>query len=320
MSLKKTSQITSKTFTPPHPLKTAVLFMVFNRPDTTKQVFEAIRKAKPPKLYVAADGPRADKTGEQEKCEQVRRIATQLDWDCEVKILFREKNLGCRIGVSSAIDWFFENEEEGIILEDDCLPSQSFFWFCEELLERYRDDMRIMAVSGDNFQKGPARNEFSYYFSRFNHCWGWASWRRAWSYYEKDMQSWPYIRDNDYMQDILLDKAAVKYWGKIFETAYRNEIDSWAYRWTFSCWVQNGLTVLPNVNLVSNIGFDGDATHTTGKDNANSQISVFNLSFSLKHPNWMIKDKRADDYTQKTHFNQPNIFYRVIRRLYRLIS
>jgi len=224
------------------------------------------------------------------------------------------------VGVSSAIDWFFENEEEGIILEDDCLPSQSFFWFCEELLERYRLDMRIMAVSGDNFQKDPARNEFSYYFSRFNHCWGWASWRRAWSYYEKDMRSWPYIRDNNYMQDILLDKAVVKYWGKIFETAYRNEIDSWAYRWTFSCWIQNSLTVLPNVNLVSNIGFDGDATHTTGKDNANSQIPVFNLLFPLKHPNWMIRDKRADEYTQKTTFNQPNIFYRVIRSLYRLIS
>lgn len=313
-------EISSKTFTPPHPLKTAVLFLIFNRPDTTRQVFEAIRKAKPPRLYVAADGPRADKAGEAEKVEQARRIATQVDWECEVKTLFREKNLGCRVAVSSAIDWFFENEEEGIILEDDSLPSQSFFWFCEELLEKYRDDMRIMAVSGDNFQKDRVRNEFSYYFSRFNHCWGWASWRRAWSYYEKDMQSWPYIRDNDYMQDILLDKAAVKYWSKIFEAVYKNKIDTWDYQWTFSCWIQNGLTVLPNVNLVSNIGFDGDATHTTGKDNANSKIPVFNLSFPLKHPNWMIKDKKADGYTQKTHFNQPNIFYRVIRSLYRLVS
>jgi hypothetical protein len=313
-------EISSNTFIPPHPLKTAVLFLVFNRPDTTKQVFEAIRQAKPPRLYVAADGPRADKAGEVEKVEQTRRIATQVDWECEVKTLFREKNLGCRVGVSSAIDWFFENEEEGIILEDDCLPSQSFFWFCEELLELYRDDTRIMAISGDNFQKGPARNEFSYYFSRFNHCWGWASWRRAWSYYEKDMQSWPYIVDNDYMQDILLDKAVVKYWSKLFEIAYKNEIDTWDYQWTFSCWIQNGLTVLPNVNLVSNIGFDGDATHTTGEDCAYSKIPVFNLSFPLKHPNWMIRDDRADHYTQKTHFNQSNILYCVIKRLYRLIS
>jgi len=319
MSLKKTSQITTDAFTPPHVLKTAVLFLTFNRTDTTKQVFEAIRKAKPPRLYVAADGPRADKAGEQEKCEEVHQIATQVDWDCEVQTLFRDKNLGCRVGVSTAIDWFFENEEEGIILEDDCLPSQSFFWFCEELLERYQDDMRVMAVSGDNFQKGPARNEFSYYFSKFNHCWGWASWRRAWLYYEKDMQSWPYIRDNGYLQDILSDKAAVKYWSKTFKAAYRNEIDSWAYRWTFSCWIQNGLTVLPNVNLVTNIGFGGYATHTTGKDNANSKMPAFELSFPLNHPNWMIRDKRADDYTQKTNFNQPNIFYQVIRKFYRLI-
>ena len=308
------------TFIPANPLKTAVLFLVFNRPDTTKQVFEAIRKAKLPSLYVAADGPRADKDGEKEKCEQVRKIATQVDWDCEVKTLFREKNLGCRIGVSSAIDWFFENEEEGIILEDDCLPSQSFFWYCEELLERYRRDMRIVAVSGNNFQKGSTRNEFSYYFSRFNHCWGWASWRRAWSYYEKDMQSWPYIRDNNYLQDILLDKTAVKYWGKIFETAYRNEIDSWAYRWTFSCWIQNGLSVLPSVNLVSNIGFGGDATHTSG-DSRLSKMTASELSFPLKHPNWMIRDTRADDYTQKAIFNQPNfLLYQVIRKLYRLLS
>ena len=311
-------EITTNTFTPPHPLKTAVLFLVFNRPDTTTQVFEAIRQAKPPRLYVAADGPRADKVGEQEKCEEVRRIATQVDWDCEVKTLFRDKNLGCRLGVSSAIDWFFENEEEGIILEDDCLPSQSFFWFCEELLERYRNDMRIMVVSGDNFQEGSARNEYSYYFSRYSHIWGWASWRRAWSYYEKDMQSWPYIRDNNYLQDILSDKAVVKYWSKLFETTYQNKINTWDYQWTFSCWIQNGLTVLPNVNLVSNIGFDGDATHTTGKDNPNSKMLVFNLSLPLKHPNWVIMDKIADDYTQKMIFGTTNIFYRVIRRLRRL--
>ena len=313
-------EITTNTFTPPHPLETAVLFLVFNRPDTTKQVFEAIRQAKPPRLYIGADGPRADKAGEQEKCEEVRRIATQVDWDCEVQTLFRDENLGCRMGVSTAIDWFFENEEEGIILEDDCLPCQSFFWFCEELLGRYRGDMRIMAVSGDNFQKGTARNEFSYYFSRFNHCWGWASWRRAWSYYEKDMQPWPYIRDNNYLRDILSDKGAIKYWRKIFEDTYRNKIDTWDHHWTFSCWLRNGLTVLPNVNLVSNIGFDGDATHTTGKNNPNSNMPVFDLSLPLEHPAWVIRDKIADDYTQKVIFGAANILYRVLRRLGRLVA
>jgi len=311
----------SPTFTPPHPLKTAVLFLIFNRPDTTKQVFEAIRKAKPPRLYVAADGPRADKPSEAEKVEQVRRIATQVDWDCKVKTLFRDENLGSRVAVSSAIDWFFENEGEGIILEDDCLPHPTFFRFCEELLEKYRDDERVAMISGDNFQFGRKRTEYSYYFSCYTHTWGWATWRKAWQYYDKDMENWPFVRDNGYLYDILQDKRAVKYWARIFEKVYQGQIDTaWDYQWTFSCWVQNGLTVLPNVNLVSNIGFGGDATHTKDKDNANSKIPVFTLSFPLKHPNWMIRDKIADDYTQKINFNQPNIFYRVIRRLCRLIS
>ncbi|MFP4332877.1 MAG: hypothetical protein ACLFQJ_06210, partial [Campylobacterales bacterium] len=150
--MKMTHEHNSKLeFTPPHPLKTAVLFLVFNRLDTTKQVFEAIRQAKPPRLYVAADGAREAKEGEDQKVKAIREYILQhIDWDCEVKTLFREKNLGCKIAVSSAITWFFENEEMGIILEDDCLPSQSFFWFCEELLERYKDDMRIMMVSGYN--------------------------------------------------------------------------------------------------------------------------------------------------------------------------
>jgi len=301
-------------------LTTPILFLVFNRPDTTKRVFEAISKSRPKQLFVAGDGPRADKAGDGEKCEKVRQIATNVDWDCEVKTLFRDKNLGCGVAVDSGIDWFFENVEEGIILEDDCFPSQSFFLFCQELLEKYRGDKRVMMISGDNFQFGKRRTNYSYYFSRYTHCWGWASWRRAWRYYDRDMGNWPFIRDNGYLYDILQDKRAVKYWERIFETVYHGRIDIWSYQWAFSCWIQNGLTVLPNVNLVSNIGFDGDATHTTGKDNANFKIPVFNLSFPLKHPNWMIKDKRADDYTQKTHFNQPNIFYRVIRRLCRLIS
>lgn len=312
-------EISSNTFIPPNPLKTAVLFMVFNRPDTTKQVFEAIRQAKPPRLYVTADGPRADMPGEVEKMEQVRRIATQVDWDCEVKTLFRDKNLGCRVAVSSAIDWFFENEEEGIILEDDCLPGQSFFWFCEELLERYRGDMRIMAVSGDNFQKGSARNEFSYYFSRYLHIWGWASWRRAWLYYEKDMQSWPYIRDHGYLQDILLDKATVKYWGKIFETAYRNKIDSWAYRWTFSCWIQSGLTVLPNVNLVSNIGFGEDGTHTKKATSKIAMIPALEITFPLKHPPTMIRDDVADRRTDLNVVRKSvPIAERILRKIWTL--
>lgn len=164
-----------------------VLFLVFNRAHTTVRVFEAIRQARPARLYVAADGPRPVREGEAERCAEVRRIATNVDWDCEVHTLFRDENLGCRHAVSSAITWFFVYEEEGIILEDDCIPNQSFFLYCAELLERYRDDERIMCITGDNFQKTMEGYPFGYYFYIYNHCWGWASWRRAWSHYDADL-------------------------------------------------------------------------------------------------------------------------------------
>jgi hypothetical protein len=170
---------------------TPVLFLIFNRPNTTEQVFEAIAKAKPRCLFVAADGPRTDKEGEAEKCQAVRDIIKRVDWDCEVKTLFREQNLGCKEAVSSAITWFFEQVEEGIILEDDCLPSDSFFSFCAELLEKYRDDKRIMMISGDNFQDGIQRGDASYYFSSVPWIWGWATWRRAWRLYDREMQTFP---------------------------------------------------------------------------------------------------------------------------------
>ena len=170
---------------------TPILFLIFNRPDTTFKVFEEIRKIKPAKLYIAADGPRPNVIGEEEKCTASRNIIKQVDWDCDVKTLFREKNLGCKIAVSSAISWFFENVEEGIILEDDTFPTQSFFWFCQELLDFYRNDSRIMHISGNNFQLGKIRGEGSYYFSKYNHIWGWATWKRAWRFYDVSLNTFP---------------------------------------------------------------------------------------------------------------------------------
>ena len=165
-----------------------ILFLIFNRPETTKKVFSAIKEVQPPRLYIAADGPRSEQPDEADHCELARTIATKVDWDCEVKTLFRDQNLGIRIAVSQAIDWFFEQEPEGIILEDDCLPDQSFFWFCKELLEKYRNDTRIMHIGGTNFQFGKNRTNYSYYFSRYAHIWGWASWRRAWEYYDEKLK------------------------------------------------------------------------------------------------------------------------------------
>lgn len=270
------------TFTP---LNTAVLFLVFNRLDTTKLVFEAIRLAKPPRLYIAADGARASRVGEAATVQAVRDyVVSHIDWECEVKTLFREQNLGCKYAVSSAISWFFENEEMGIILEDDCLPDPTFFNFCQELLERYRHDERIAIISGDNFQFGHRMNNDSYYYSNFSHIWGWASWRDRWQNdYDVEMKDWPRIRDEGRMADWYCSKAEQDYWANIFEPVYQGRVDTWDYQWLFASRLNGRLAVMPNVNLISNIGFGVDATHTTG-GSVLANMAVEKMQFPLKHP------------------------------------
>ncbi len=283
-------------------MKTPVVFLVFNRPDTTQRVFETIRQARPPKLLVVADGPRPDHPDDPEKCAAVRAIIDTVDWDCEVLKNYSETNLGCKTRVSSGLDWVFEEVAEAIILEDDCLPDLTFFPFCEELLDRYRDDKRIMVISGDNFQFGRKRTEYSYYFSIYNHCWGWATWRRAWQYYDVEMKLWGEIKNGNWLYDILQDYWAVKYWSQQFEKTYQLKINSWAYRWTLSCWLQSGLTILPNTNLVSNIGFDLESTHTRNKSSLYSNLQTKSLQFPLTHPLFIICDKKADAFTQRKKF------------------
>ena len=277
-------------------LKTAVLFLVFNKPDTTKQVFEAIRRAKPPRLYVAADGPREGKLGEVERVEEVRIIATAVDWPCEVKTLFSDINLGCKKGPSEAITWFFENEEQGIILEDDCVPHLDFFSFCENLLDHYFSDETIFVITGNNFQKGKCRGDASYYFSKYSHNWGWATWRRAWNYYQEDIKFWPEWSNSKAFFKYLPDKVERKYWKKIFDLVYAKKLESaWDYPWMANIWYKNGLTVAPNVNLVSNIGFGENATHTHDKNSRFSNMSTMELS-NIMHPKQVIIDIEADRF------------------------
>lgn len=282
-------------FTPPEPIQTAVLFLIFNRPETTAQVFEAIRKAEPPRLYVAADGPREGREGEAEKAARVREIATAVDWQCEVKTLFRRKNLGCKRAVSSGVDWLFEHEERGIILEDDCSPSQSFFWFCEQMLNRYADEERIMAITGNNFQDGVQRGGASYYFSRYAHVWGWATWRRAWQKYDRDLSFWPnWKRSKDWPKK-LTDRVERRYWRNILDQIYAHKIDTWDYQWIACVWYHNGLTVTPNANLVSNIGFGADATHTFSENSSLARIPAQALG-AITHPKVIAQDEDADRY------------------------
>lgn len=301
-----------------------VLLMVFNRPHETRKVFNIIRTVEPKFLYIAADGPR--RGGEQDKAmvQSVRDIIAQVDWDCEVQTLLRNENLGCRVAVSSAIDWFFKHEEAGIILEDDCLPNLDFFPYCEELLRRYRQDDRVMMISGTTFYNGQGVIPYSYYFSRYHHIWGWATWRRAWKYYNGCMQRWPDVRDSGEFQQMILNntyseklkRAQFLCWRKLFDKVYSDETLPWDALWIFACWLNNGLTVVPVRNMVSNIGFGDAATHTCFGGSEVSCLKTYKMRFPLKHPPVYFQNRRADILIQRVFFRiglQIKLFDRVGR-------
>lgn len=280
-------------------LNTPVVFIIFNRPDTTAQVFSVIREIKPTQLLVIADGPREDHPEDVEKCAITRRIIEQVDWKCEVLTNFSDKNLGCKKRVSSGLDWVFECVEKAIILEDDCLPHPTFFRFCQELLEQYKNDNRIMLISGNNFQPVQDQSENSYYFSRYPHIWGWATWRRAWNKYDVNMKPWPSFRDGDWLECILENGHDIKYWTDIFNETYNGDVDSWAYALLFTSWIHSFLAIQPTFNMVSNIGFGKEATHTTKKKNKYADLKIYPADFPLRHPPFVIRNVDADRYTQK---------------------
>ena len=302
-------------------LKTAVLFLVFNRPDTTTKVFEKIRQAKPSRLYVACDGPREKNDEDKEKVAKVREIATKVDWPCKVKTLFRDKNFGCKKGVSTAITWFFDHEEQGIILEDDCVPNFDFFNFCENLLDRYAKDERVAVISGNNFQNGKWRGDASYYFSKYSHIWGWATWRRAWKHYRGDILFWPKWKNSKSWLNYVPDKIERKEWEKIFNLVYDGQIDSWAYPWTASLWYKEVLTATPNVNLVSNIGFGVDATHTLHENDKIANQPTQEIG-EIIHPNEIKRNMEADRYNFDNFFEGLNkrFPYNLIRLPKRIIK
>ena len=290
-----------------------VLFFIFNRPQTTKKVFACIREARPSQLFIVADGPRAGRTDDNEKCERARWVTESIDWDCRVFKNFSETNLGCKVRVESGISWAFERVDRVIVLEDDCLPDLSFFRFCSELLDYYKDDERIMAISGDNFQFGRERTKDNYYFSRYPHCWGWATWKRAWQHYDVDMQLWPEAKHENRLKDILCSRTAVRYWHNIFQRTYAGDIDTWDYAWTLACWLQNGLCILPNANLVSNIGFTAEGTHLTHTHSPFSHMPTTEMSFPLRHPSMVLRNAQADRFTQFYQFGLLARSYRKIR-------
>lgn len=294
------SPMTNKVFNTP------VLFLIFNRPIETSKVFEEIKKVKPSKLYIAADGPRTFKVGEDLLCEECRRVVLNgIDWPCEIKTLFRKENLGCGKAVSNSITWFFDNVEEGIILEDDCLPDQTFFTFCEAMLAKYRYDDRIMHIGASNFQFGKWHGEGDYFYSRYSHIWGWASWRRAWKKYDFKIERWGNIESRNNLNKIFeFEVVKGNYWANIFDTVIKGEVDTWDYQWQFAIWNNNGMNILPNKNLVINIGFGINATHTINENKLINSIPLEKLS-EYRTP--CCYNNEADDLTFKTIFGGENI-------------
>jgi hypothetical protein len=278
-------------------IRTPVAFILFNRPQPTRRVFAEIRRAQPQTLLIIADGPRYP--GERTLCKKARSVIEQIDWPCDVRLDISNENLGCRNRVSSGIDWVFEQVEEAIILEDDCLPHPTFFRFCDELLERYRDDPRVMQIGGSNAQFGRQPTSDSYYFSAINMIWGWATWRRAWKdHYDVTMSRWREARDTRLVKDLFGEQVAARI-RTGFDNIYSGKTDSWDNQWTLALWLAGGLTALPSVNLISNIGFGPDATHTRKADSAVANLDIQAMEFPLKHPETIARNRAADDHSYR---------------------
>ncbi len=282
---------------------TPVVMLVFNRPGLTKLALEQIRLARPPVLLVVADGPRPGHPTDAEKCAEVRSlIESGVDWGPKLLTHYAETNLGLRRRVSSGLDWVFEQVDRAIILEDDCVPHPTFFPFCGELLEHYQHDTRVGVVAGDNFQPQPFACEASYYFSRYPHCWGWATWRRAWKNFDEPMTQWPALKAARLLEGLFPDPLQAGYWENIFDRVHQRQINSWAFVWVFCCWSQHLLAILPKINLVKNVGTGNEATNTKDEIARMHNLAAGGAAFPLLHPPVMVRDWRADDYTQRQVF------------------
>jgi hypothetical protein len=280
---------------------TPLLLIAWRRPETLRQVIQAIRPLAPTRLYVACDGPSPERPGEAEKVIATRAVIDQeIDWECQIHRLYADTNQGCKAGVSRAISWFFDQVEEGIILEDDCVPHPDFFSFCSTLLEHYRHDTRVWCINGNNFQKGQWRGDGSYYFSRIPLIWGWATWRRCWQHYDRDLNLWTPLRDSGLLDSLFDDATMRLYWSSIWQRLLdEDEPDTWDYQWGLTCIANGGLCIEPNRNLVSNVGFGADATHTTTV--APATIVDRGIG-ALTHPRFVLRDTAADLFTFDSHF------------------
>jgi hypothetical protein len=277
-------------------MHTPVALVLFNRPDLTERVFAEIARVRPPTLLLVADGPRPNRPDDVAKCAAARAIVQRIDWPCEVIRNYSDVNLGCGRRTTSGMQWIFGQVDEAIVLEDDTVPCPSFFDFCEAMLERYRDDERVMHVSGDNWLAERPVAE-SYSFSRYCLSWGWASWRRAFRLYDPRMMQWPSVRETRWLEDLMTgDTRAVEFWRRIFDATFSDKVNTWDYQWLFTIWLHHGLSVIPCQNLVSHLGFDrNDTTHfQNSAGNPLNNLPTREMKFPLLHPAYMARDVEGD--------------------------
>jgi hypothetical protein len=275
-----------------------ILLILYKRPESTQRCIEVLWKIKPNTILVAADGPRDE--AEQRQCFAARQQIDKIDWLCEIERDFSDYNLGCGVRVYTAVDWALSLHEAVIVLEDDCIAHPSFFSFCQNVLNYYRDDERIMHISGNNFQPNQPSTRYSYYFSKYTHAWGWATWRRAWQYFDWRLNLWPEFKALGGLGAWCSDPLEINYWTSIFDMVHGGSRDIWDYQWNATCLMQSGLAVLPNVNLVANIGFGEDATHTKNRS-AFLELPVHDIG-EIVHPPVVMRNVEADKYTFNHNF------------------
>jgi hypothetical protein len=301
-------------------MQTPVVMIVFNRPEQARRVFDRVRAARPPKLLVICDGPRADRPADAIRVAQVRKIFDQdVDWPCEVVRDYAPQNLGCMDRIHSGLNHAFELFEEAIILEDDCLPDSSFFPYCDELLARYRGDTRVMNIAGTNFLAERYRLSTSYWFSGHPWTWGWATWRRAWQHNDFYFASWQ-ARQAE-LRASFASRWERQYWISTFEQARQNlrATNTWDFQWNFSCRAQGGVSIVPANNLIENIGFGADSTHTA-TDMSHLVVKTQPLAFPLAHPKSIAIDRYADDLFTRIYAGCPITFRTNLKARVRLFA
>ncbi len=295
-------------------MNSPVAFFVYRRPEQTRRVFKAIAAARPPHLLVVADGPRSE--DERAACLAARAVLDEVDWPCRVERHFADTNLGCRRRVSSGLDWVFSRVEEAIILEDDCLPHPDFFPFCETLLARYRDDPRILHIAGTDPNPGPPRGEASYYGSRYPSIWGWATWRRAWRGYDVNLDAWPALKAAQGHLAWFDAPEEAAHFGAVWDEIRNGTLDTWDAQWLFHCRRSGGLALVPNGNMVTNIGFQDDATHTRDRRHPFAHLPARPPAFPLRHPAELVADAAADRQRAAAEFlRRPPVWQRCLGRV-----